>query len=295
MPTNPGITRCSICLSTVLSPAFICRGYQLAHCGDCGHLFVVDPIPEDVLEKAYDAGYYRTTDKIAEGIEATGYSDYLANAETRQQLFRERFSTVSRFTAGPGKLLDYGCAIGLFVKVAAEAGWNARGYERSSWAADYGRSQFGLDITVADGRLDPFGANSFNVVTLWDVLEHLQHPRRVLDLLSKWLIPGGLLALNTVNRSSLGARMAGPKWRHLAPPHHLQFYSRRSLARLLAEFGFRTLWRRSEGVLFAGMSTEVDSGHARPRLECLAQYWRLRPLVTTLNLLDEIAVIAVKA
>ena len=295
MPTKPGITRCSICLSTAPLPAFMFRGYQLAHCGDCGHLFVVDQVPEDVLETAYGAGYYHTANENADGMEATGYSDYLANVERRQQLFRERLSAVSRFAAGPGHLLDYGCAIGLFVKVAAEAGWIARGYERSSWAANYGRSQFGLDITVADGGLDPFGANSFNVVTLWDVLEHLQHPRRVLELVSKWLIPGGVMALNTVNSSSLGARMAGPAWRHLAPPHHLQFYSRRSLARLLAEFGFKTLWMRSEGVLFAGMPTQLAAGQARPRLESLAQHWRLRPLVTALNLLDEIAIVAVKA
>jgi SAM-dependent methyltransferase len=208
--------------------------------------------------------------------------------------FRQRLAQIGRYIERPGRLLDYGCAVGLFVKAAVEAGWSARGYERSSWAASYGRSQFGLDITVADGTVDPFGPNSFDVVTLWDVLEHLEQPRRVLELVSKWLVQGGIVALNTVNSSSLGARLAGSGWRHVYPPHHLQLYSKRSLERLLAEFGFEMMGVQSEGVLFADFRRELTMGRVGAGLESLVRYWRIRPAVTVLNLLDEIEVIAVK-
>jgi len=172
-------------------------------------LYVAERIADEVLETAYGAEYFTATED-AGPQESNGYANYLTKSQARQEQFRERLRLVSRFAGKPGRLLDYGCAVGLFVKVAKEAGWCAQGYERSPWAANYGRTQLGLDITEADGTLDPFGSNAFDVVTLWDVLEHLQNPREVLRMVANWISPGGLLALNTVNSSSLGARVAGP-------------------------------------------------------------------------------------
>jgi hypothetical protein len=286
-------TECSVCLSTNVRDAFQVQSYDFALCEDCTHLFVATPILPGELASAYDAGYYVAPS--SSGDKPKGYEDYVYGIDKRIVGFRQRMTQIGRFVEKPGRLLDYGCAVGLFVKVAVEAGWRAQGYERSPWAANYGRSQFGLDIIVGDGQLDSFGANSFDVVTLWDVLEHLQNPRYVLNLVAKWMARGGVIALNTVNSSSLGARIAGPSWRHIAPPYHLQLYSKRSLVRLLAEFGFKTVWMQGEGVLFSAAKSEQPAlGRGKAQLESLVRYWRIRPLVTFMNLLDEIAIFAVK-
>jgi 2-polyprenyl-3-methyl-5-hydroxy-6-metoxy-1,4-benzoquinol methylase len=284
---------CNVCESRDLREMFRIDGFRFARCRDCGHLYVTDNVTEEALQVAYDNKYYVAGEG---GIgDSKGYSNYLDNADVREAQFRERLQLLTNFAQMPGRLLDYGCAVGLFVKVAKEAGWNARGYERSPWAAEYGRARFGVDITVADGEVDPFERNAFDVVTLWDVLEHLKDPSGVLGLVNHWLTPGGFLALNTVNSSSLGARIAGASWRHLVPPQHLQFFSKESLLRLLANAGFRAVWVRAEGVLFGAGKRRKTARWPMDGLETLVRHWRIRPLVTSLNLLDEVAIIAVKA
>src|SRR4029453_10184497 len=178
---------------------------------------------------------------------------------------------------------------GLFLKVAIEEGWQAKGYERSAWAVEYGRRVFGLDIELGSGDADPFAPGSFDVVTLWDVIEHVESPREIMSRVRGWLKERGIVALNTINASSVGARLAGPRWRHLAPPHHLQFFCRQSLKRLLHESGFRILDISTNGACFhPGIGARPTP--ALLRLDSVLCYWRLRPIVSMLDILDEIEV-----
>lgn len=282
---------CSVCLAKEVASAFKVNDYQLSRCMKCGHLFVSDPINPKALESIYQKGYYGTN-KANAPSETIGYTDYMGNADRRMNGFRHSLAGIERLTGYRGDLLDYGCAVGLFVKVAKEAGWNARGYERSQWAVQYGREVLGLDIECADGALNPFPPQSFDVVTLWDVLEHLEHPRQILNMVHEWLRPGGLIVMNTVNSSSLGARLAGKEWRHLAPPGHLQYFTRDSLARLLHETGFAIKGIRGRGTLFENKRDCDRLSWPLRQLEQLATHWRLRHVVDALNLLDEVEVTA---
>jgi 2-polyprenyl-3-methyl-5-hydroxy-6-metoxy-1,4-benzoquinol methylase len=279
---------CTICASPEIDSAFTSAGYAIARCSSCGHLFVSQNVEDEILDQAYREKYYAAADAGP----SAGYADYLGNMERRMEGFRSRLHDILRYTGSSGTLLDFGCAVGLFVKVANDEGWHAVGYERSRWAADYGRRVFGVDIKLASDEADPFSEASFDVITMWDVIEHVQHPRSIMSLVRKWLKEGGIVALNTVNASSLGARLAGTRWRHFAPPHHLQFFSRRSLIRLLRDAGFRILHVSANGTCFEGRNSPVLA--ALRRLDDLVCHWRLRPIVTALGLLDEIEVVAVK-
>ncbi len=283
-----GLTTCTVCDSPEIDGAFTSSGFAIARCSSCGHLFVSQRLEDGILDNAYQENYYATADAGS----SAGYVNYLAKAAQRTEGFRERLHDIVRYAGHPGSLLDFGCAIGLFVKVAKDEGWRAVGYERSSWAAEYGRRELGVDIKLGSNESDPFPEASFDVVTLWDVIEHVEHPRSIISLVRGWLKVGGIVALNTVNASSLGARLAGTRWRHLAPPHHLQFFSRRSLMRLLHDAGFRILRVRANGTCFEGSNSQGPA--ALRRLNDLICHWRLRPIVTALSLLDEIEVIAAK-
>jgi SAM-dependent methyltransferase len=283
------MSTCSACNSSRTHAAFSIGSYELARCDDCSHLFVSSGVDAAALARAYDQSYY---DDRAVGANR-GYENYLRNADLRMRGFKERLQQIERRVARRGRLLDYGCAVGLFVKVAADAGWQATGYERSEWAASYGRETFGLDIVIGDGSAPPPFDDRFDVITMWDVLEHLEDPRHVLDSVSRWLKPSGVLALNTVNASSLGARRADRAWRHLAPPHHLQYFSNLSLQRLLADFGFRIVWKEARGVMLEA-SGAPSAGGALNAIEQLATHWRTRRLATALNLLDEIEILAIR-
>lgn len=254
-------------------------------------MFVAVDVPDETLAAAYDADYYGGAQK-SETSQSKGYADYIGNLQDRMVMFRGRLAAISQHTKRIGSLLDYGCAVGLFAKAAKEQGWYAVGYERSDWAVNYGRDQLGVDIVLARPDDDPFEPNTFDAVTLWDVTEHLAEPRRVLSQVHGWLRDGGILALNTVNSSSLGARLAGRAWRHVAPPWHLQYYTKKSLVRLLNESGFEIVQSTGEGSVIE--CTRKPLPFLSCRIESLLQHWRLRHAATALNLLDEIMIVARK-
>jgi 2-polyprenyl-3-methyl-5-hydroxy-6-metoxy-1,4-benzoquinol methylase len=262
-------------------------GYRLHRCPDCSHLFVSDRVDAEVLEKAYDHDFYVQPESGGEG-----YRDYLGTLDKRIRGFREWYEPLTTFVGGPGRSLDFGCAIGAMVKAAQDTGWDAVGYERSQWAAQYGKDHLGVRIVTGDGHRDPFAAESFDLVTMWDVVEHLEQPREILALVSRWLKPDGWLAVNTVDAGSWGARMAGMRWRHLGAPRHLQYFTRRSLRHLLQTTGYDIRVERGNGVMLEAAARERPLGPLGSAFESAVTHWRARKVADLLNLKDEVEVLA---
>lgn len=279
---------CPACSSTALTQTWTLGDYGLSRCDSCTHLFVSSGLIPGALDQAYEQGYYAAGASAAR----SGYEDYLAKAPQRLHGFAQRLRELERFALHRGRLLDFGCAVGLFVKAAADAGWDATGLERSAWAADYGRRHYGVKI-VSGSDADCAGFDQgFDMVTMWDVLEHLEDPRGVLGRVARWLKPGGVLALNTVDSGSRGARLAGEHWRHLAPPHHLQYFTRDSLLRLLRACGFQLLAVHGQGVMWGADRRREHLAGLRAVGEEAVTHWRARQLADALHLLDEIEIVA---
>ena len=283
------VINCPVCNAPGATSVWTIASYTVSRCQRCTHLFVSAGMAPDELDHAYEREYYDAGGSPTR----TGYEDYLANAPLRMQGFAKRLRELESLTGGQGCLLDFGCAVGLFVKVAVDAGWDAIGYERSTWAAAYGRQHFGITIESGQGGQFPGFDRSFDLVTMWDVLEHLEDPRGVVQSVAGWLKPGGVLALNTVDSGSLGARLAGQHWRHLAPPHHLQYFTRASLTELLRGAGFRVIARQSQGVMWSADRRRGQLRGWRATLDEVAAHWRTRTVADALHLLDEIDIVAV--
>ena len=79
---------------------------------------------------------------------------------------------------------------------------------------------------------------NYDVITMWDVIEHLEHPRKAMAEIRDHLETGGFLFVSTPDSSSLMAKMLGRRWYHLDPEQHLNIFSRKNLRRFLTEFGF---------------------------------------------------------
>jgi SAM-dependent methyltransferase len=148
---------------------------------------------------------------------------------------RRRVRTVSRHQP-EGLLLDVGCATGLFLDAAQRYGqWEVRGIEPSLSAAEFGRQQLGLDIvqgTFADVDLED---TTFDVITMWDVLEHLHHPVTALQKASRLLRPGGLLVVRVPHLESIDARVFGRYWAGLDAPRHLHVFPRNVLGDMMRD------------------------------------------------------------
>ena len=164
---------------------------------------------------------------------------------------------VNRFTKGQ-RLLDVGCASGVFLRCAADAGWNVVGVEPASVLCAKAKESIGERGSVINLPLQQahLPASSFDVVTLWDVLEHVPKPIEFLKLCASLLKPGGYLFANVPDLGSLQARLLGEHW-PLLLAEHLNYFDRVSLrhcgeqARLqLIKVGSRTASFSMEYVFF---------------------------------------------
>jgi SAM-dependent methyltransferase len=141
-----------------------------------------------------------------------------------------------------GRLLDVGCATGRFILGMQQyPGWELYGVELNSRAAEIARQATSADIFT--GTLDEaeFPDGSFDVVTLWDVLEHLHDPKAALLEANRVLKPGGIVALRVPNADSWDARLFGKYWFGLDAPRHLYVFGVHALQRLLKCADFEVL------------------------------------------------------
>lgn len=166
---------------------------------------------------------------------------YLAEADNRIRTFEGGARLVRRYARGDGRaLLDVGCSAGLFLEVALRDGWDAWGVEPSTWLSERARQRVGARVFTSTLEHAPIDGRTFDVVTMWDVLERVPDPRAFLGAARCALRPGGLLVLNVPARDSFVARALGAHW-PLLLPEHLYYFSRRSLRALLGQCGLSAL------------------------------------------------------
>ncbi len=143
------------------------------------------------------------------------------------------------------RLLDVGCSTGDFLEYAARRGWDIAGCELASHSAEVASGRLGCDIRAGSFEESGFEDESFDVVTMWDVIEHLYDPVAAVKEAWRILRPGGLLAMNTPNYNSFSRYVLGSRWEGLIPPRHLFVFSPRTARRLIAQTGGRTVALRT--------------------------------------------------
>jgi len=150
---------------------------------------------------------------------------------------RPHVRLVTRLTKG-GHLLDVGCATGGFIRELHRlGGWHVQGVEINARAVCFARQQLGLNIfcgSLTDAR---FPSDSFDIVTMWDVLEHVHDPLPTLKEVHRILRPGGYFIGSTPNANSLDARIFGRYWIGFDFPRHLYVFSSSTLAALFRKAG----------------------------------------------------------
>jgi SAM-dependent methyltransferase len=203
------------------------RGFVIASCGTCGCHFVPDPIPDPAR---YDEAYFA-------GGGACGYGGYLQDRALILANFARRAHWIASLGAGP-RVLDVGAAYGFFVAAARTAGFAAVGLEPVAACATFAARELGVELhtgRIEDAALAP---GSFEVVTLFDVIEHLADPAAALRRIHDLLAPGGLLVIETGDLGGLLPRVVGSRWYYYDPPQHLTYFSLASLDHLLRVTGF---------------------------------------------------------
>jgi SAM-dependent methyltransferase len=197
---------------------------------------------------------------------------YQEEASARELTFARSLRQLQRLAAPPGKLLDVGCYTGVFMKLAALKGWTVTGVELSAWAAAIARQNGHGEVhslALDEAGLEPA---SFDVITLWDVIEHLSHPAGMLKNVNGLLKPGGIIAVSTHMADSFAARLLGSRYPFFMDMHLVHF-SRPTLHRMLSQCGFEVLaYKRHIRILRLGYF--LDKLEPRARSPILKKTYR---------------------
>lgn len=218
--------------------AFLCTAgdygnhLPIVRCRTCGH-FYTNP--------------RWTAEEILTTYEDVEDESYVREEGGRILTFRRRLKEMERIT-GPSagrSLLDVGTYTGVFVQEALQRGWNAVGVEPSRWCVDLAHSR---GMKVFQGTLDSpeLNGKTFDVITLWDVIEHLDDPPAEIRKATALLAPHGFLVVHTMDIGSLTAKIMGSRWPWFLGMH-LHFFSRRSLSDLLRRSGYDVLKAEASG------------------------------------------------
>ena len=170
-------------------------------------------------------------------FEIDGNDEYYLDEGTASAA-RDKLEFVRRLCPGPGRLLDVGASYGHFL-AQAQARFETYGIELNARAVAWSVDQFGVRNAVASlYALPPALPRPYDVITMWDVIEHLDDPRRALATCREHLAPGGWMFLSTPDAGSLMARALGRRWYYQDPLQHINLFSRRNLLRVLRDGGF---------------------------------------------------------
>ncbi len=192
--------------------------YLLTRCRACSLVWLSNPPCPSEMHLHYTPAYHSL-------ISAAGQ-----NSPNR---WRDRKEAIAPYKQS-GALLDLGCSSGAFLESLKNEPWQLYGIEMSADEAKMAEAKSGAHVFVGNVPDAPFCSATFDVITCFDVLEHVYDPRQVMTKVAEWLKPGGIFYVLVPNIDSAEARVFGSYWHGLELPRHLFHYSPASL-RFLAE------------------------------------------------------------
>lgn len=201
--------------------------YHLLRCQSCSGVWLARPPRPHEMGIHYDEDYHRTIMTAGETY-----------PEKRWKRHRE---LISRYKQG-GAILDIGCSSGAFLNTMKGPSWKLYGIEMEDSTAEKARTATGANVFVGDVADAPFPPESFDVITGFDLLEHVYDPRQFVGNVKKWLKPDGIFFTMLPNIDSWESKVFGSYWYGLELPRHLFHFSPRSLRNLMAALGFEEVF-----------------------------------------------------
>jgi cyclopropane fatty-acyl-phospholipid synthase-like methyltransferase len=220
---------CNLCGSFDLSRLFTATqsAKQVVRCRRCGLVFYdPQPLPRRAVA-LYSPGYFDREfpeDQAADQI----------------QLAQRRLTRIES-EVGVGRLLDVGCGVGRFLLVARQRGWETVGLDVAPAAVQKAAATSGATVLQGDlSRARPAGMVPFDVVTMWDVFEHLSDPVGYLRRVHHWTRSGGMVVIQTQNANSVTAAWMRQRWEQFVE-FHLFHFSTQTLQLALEAAGFEQI------------------------------------------------------
>lgn len=261
------INTCPLCGGKHLEHAITCTDhyasgeqFSVVRCDACGFMFTQGAPVEAEIGR-----YYETP-------------DYISHTDTRKGLMNRVYHQVRKYMLGrkcalvrrvsgmdEGTLLDIGTGTGYFSHAMKACGWQVSAVEKSAQARAFAKEHFGLEVDAEDA-LSGYVAGSFDVITLWHVMEHLEHLNETWDRLSVLLKAEGVLVVAVPNVSSYDAEKYKEWWAAYDVPRHLWHFTPSTMQQFGAKHGFKLVEQHPMpfDAFYVSMLTEKYKGSCLP-------------------------------
>lgn len=234
--------------------------FGVSRCGACGFVFTSPRPREEDMPHFYPEGYSPHTPKppkdrpIKDALRRRvlgAYYGYPSGGGAVAKVlllpalaaFRGRSKNLFYVPwCGEGRILDVGCGAGKFLWRLRREGWTVKGLDMSEAAARSAAEAFGVDVAVGTYPHEHFAPGSFDVVTLWNSLEHMSDPLGVLESGWRVLADGGRLYVSVPNFDSFGSGYFRKNWFPLDLPRHLSHFTPATIRTAFERAGLEPLW-----------------------------------------------------
>ncbi len=259
------LRNCPVCGSETFDPFISGKDYfltgesfKIVKCSHCGFRFT-NPRPEIAdLGKYYQSTEYISHSDSRKGMFASVYQ------QIRKYTLSQKYSLISKWQQ-KGEILDIGCATGQFLNYMAQRGWKATGIEPDEKTRNKAISEFGLQVFPED-HLSAINIPTFDVITLWHVLEHVSDLNGRMNQIRTILKPGGTVIIAVPNCNAKDAEIYNEYWAAYDLPRHLYHFTKSDMKLLMDKFGFRIekiLPMRFDAFYVSLLSEKYKSGKMR--------------------------------
>ncbi len=206
--------------------------FELFSCSECGFIFT-----QNAPDESRIGVYYETPDYISHSDTTKGLMNRVYHGVREYMLQRKSSLVVSESGKSKGSILDIGTGTGYFSNVMKRIGWDVKAIEKNSKAREFAKKNFNLDIDD-ENSLSSYSHKSFDAVTLWHVMEHLQNLNATWDILCNILKDDGVLIVAVPNPDSYDASYYKEWWAAYDVPRHLWHFSPKTMKMIGEKHGF---------------------------------------------------------
>lgn len=243
------LVACPICNSEAFTNFLTCMDNTVSHetfvivqCSSCGFKFT-NPRPVEIELK----NYYKSENYISHSNTKQGLINYTYQIVRKYTLFK-KLQLITTYIKS-GSILDIGCGTGEFLNVCQQSKWTTLGIEPSNGARKMAINTFGLEVRE-ESELSKLESESFDVITLWHVLEHVPQLNARIKELKRLIKPTGIIIIAVPNCNSLDAKLYGNSWAAYDVPRHLYHFTPHDI---------ESLFKKHEIKLFRVLPMVFDS------------------------------------
>ncbi len=219
---------CPLCNSLEAKELKKYLAHNLVKCVKCNFVFAKTVPSKEILVKHYDA---------------YGRNDYLSPITIKR--YNELLDKFENFRK-TNRLLDVGCGIGYFLEIAKNRGWEVYGNEFTKEAMLICQKK-GINMSFGELSEEMFPENFFDVITSFEVIEHLSFPIKDLNLMMKYLRKAGGMYITTPNFNSINRYYLKNKWNIISYPEHLSYFTKSTINKAIRRIGIKKVFLKTQG------------------------------------------------